>query len=313
MYFSEKSNQSKKYLPQKRAKRAGEKLTLSQLSNPNCAGYISDIKTALPDQLRYNRDEVENEKLSKVMKTVRPSRNIGSEKNAPIRVGKVKLNGGILEVGYDEKKDDLVFSFVNYNISKTDQQVYEASSTTKPVHFGDEFMGKDQDFAGDAIDVRTKQEQQLLIRQDFTKLSDDKEHGTTVDKVMPFARTQDEQDKIQQLRDMKSKDNSDRSNIHNAISAVETLKSKKNQKQVDFVQKFTRAVRDAKEIKSKFTSNDDYVLYLRKKWLMMYEQSDLPDPDDEDNNEDSVFKNLVDKYRELKNQGNEKKNEDKKD
>lgn len=277
-HSSRDKNWKKKSSSTKRIKQAGDNLTLSQFSNPNAAEYLQDVKTGIPEKLKYKKQEIKDN-LTK-MKSVKPSENIGAEKHAPVKIGEIKLDTGILEVGYDDEKEDMVFSFVYYNATAKDGMVYENKPTKTLGYNGEWFRSQSQEFVGNSVDFRTGIENYYRIGNNFSKLSTSRDHNTTLDQVIPFIQDKDEQKKIDDLRNMKSNNNKDRSNIHDAISGVEELKTKKDQRKIDFVQKFTKAVKDANEIKHKFANKDDYILYLKKKWLMMYEQGYIDKPND---------------------------------
>lgn len=274
MFYSSKNKSSKdKSFSTKRVKQSGDSLTLSQLGNPNTSGYLQGVKTSVPEKLKYKQQEIEKKASLTKMKTVRSSENMGAEKHAPIKIGEIKLDTGLLEVGYDDKSGEIVFSFAHFNASKKDKMVYENKPTRTQGDNSEWFRSQSQDFVGNSVDFRTNLEQYNRINKDFSKLSNERSHNTTIDKVIPFIQHNDEMNKIEELRNEKSKSNKDRSNIHDAISGVERLKNQKDQRKIDFVQKFTKAVKEASEIKHKFINRDDYILYIKKKWLMMYEQS----------------------------------------
>lgn len=290
MLHSSKNRNSKKkssLSSTKRIRQTGDNFHLSQLGNPNTSGYLGDVKTAIPEKLRYKKQEIEKKDILTKMDTVKSSDNMGAEKNAPFKIGEIKLDTGILEVGYDDEKQDIVFSFAYYNAADRDKMVYESMPTKTLGNNAEWFRSQSQQFSGKSVDFRTHFENYYRVNDDFIKLSNEKSHNSTIDNVIPFIQHKDEQNKIDELRTMKSSDTKDRANIHNAITGVETLKTQKDQRKIDFIQKFTKAVKDATEIKHKFINKDDYILYLKKKWLMMYEESNIGNPDDNTNNDQS--------------------------
>ncbi len=243
-------------------------MVLSSMGNPNCKKYISSIDTKMPEKLKYKK-----KKQKEYMDTVKPSRSAKKEKS-PNQTGEIELDTGKVDIGYDEKKKDAVVSFTQNDQNETGKRVIENSAFRQRVYDGDQVRSNDKYFYGGAMDVRCNvNKPQMMFRRQIDKVSKDNGYATTADKVVPFHQIKVEQKKVEELRALKSNNKDDRVNIHNAISAIGTTESKKIQRNLDFVQKFTQALKDAKEnAKQEHAQKDDYLFNLRKK-LMIQELS----------------------------------------
>lgn len=108
----------------------------------------------------------------------------------------------------------------------------------------------------------------------FFRMSAQMEGDSTMDRVLPFQRSQEERERIRQLRALEHSSRDGRTDIHSAASAAAALAAKKEQKQREFRVKFAKAVVQAKQ----YTRTDDYQLYIKKKWEEMRREATGREP-----------------------------------
>jgi len=197
----------------------------------------------------------------------------------PRLVGRFQLATGKAEVGYDEKKRDMVFSFVRHENDQEGREVVESRARVRGRQGRDRFQSNDEGFSTGAMEFRCEagRTPQKIMRR-FGQLSAQAGGGTTMDRVLPFQRSREDRTQARQLQALEHTSKDDRTSIHGAASAAAALAAKKEQKQREFRVKFAKAAARAKH----YARTEDYQLYLKKKWEEMRreaagEEQPLPD------------------------------------
>lgn len=197
----------------------------------------------------------------------------------PRLAGQLQLSTGKAEIGFDEKKRDMVFSFVRHENDQEGREVVESRARVRGVQGRDRFRSNDGEFSTGAMELRcdaARTPKKVMNR--FGRMSAQAEGDTTMDRVLPFQQSRDARDRARQLRALEHTSRDDRTSIHGAASAASALAAKKEQKQREFRVKFAQAVAQAK----RYTRTDDYQLYIKKKWEEMRREAieeGLPLPD----------------------------------
>lgn len=276
--------------PSRKTEKGGNRWNSGIFSNPRCEKYINKVKVS--EKLQYKETKDKNEKMSSVKKTSSNSNDSEKDVKKNRKIGEIKLDTGVIEVGYDEEKDKIIVSFVQEGDNQVSRQVNEASATSHQVYGAEKFQSNDRAFYGGAMSIKYNIEKpELAIKEQFKKISDDLGGKTTVDEVIPFNQTKQETSQIENLKDLKSNNSNDRSNIHSAISKTNELKNIKGQQSLSFNQKIDKAVKDVKfKSKDSDNKNDAYLLYLLRKRLE--EEGLLPSDDDDNNNNNDINKDL---------------------
>lgn len=261
MFQSE--NLQKQSKPGKWAKAVGDHETVSARTG-KAGKYIQDLDCETSENIRFKPAPDRGRR----MRSVKPSC-CAAREELPLLSGQMELSTGKAEIGYDEKKKDMVFGFVRHENDAQGREVQENKARVRTIHGRDRFRSNDKDFAQGAMALRcdAARSPKMVMRR-FGAMSAREGGDTTMDRVLPFQRVDKEEAMVRQLRRMEHESMDDRSNIHSAASGISAFKARKQQKQVEFRKKFTKAVRTAQE----HTHTDDYQLYLRKKWEAMREE-----------------------------------------
>ena len=211
--------------------------------------------------LRYQNDPVHS-KINKVtnksdmtskekMDGIRPTTN-KSAKSPPNKIGEIELNTGVVEVGYDAKKDDIVLMFREHHTRTWNSREFvEGNTTRRAWTYGSErFLTNDKSFLGGINVLRTDSTRDLVyIEQQMDRFSEAEQGLTTMNDVLDFRKTSG----VVANKDLPMQD--------------QTFKETKN---FIFRQKFFHIVNSAKETARKTKSKvvDDIIfLYMLKKRL----------------------------------------------
>lgn len=246
------------------AKAAGDHEVLSAKGNADTGKYIQDLNCETSERIRFKPAAPGDSRVSSVKPSCCARRD-----ELPKLAGQVQLTTGKAEVGYDEKKRDMVFSFVRHENDAEGREVLENKARVRTLHDKDRFRSNDEDFATGAMEMRCEAARSpKTVMRRFGSMSMREGGDTTMDRVMPFQRVDREHVKLRQLRELEHDSGDDRTSIHSAASAVATFAAKKEQKQLEFRKQFSKAVSKAKEN----TKTDDYQLFIRKKWEAMRQE-----------------------------------------
>lgn len=178
----------------------------------------------------------------------------------------IQLTTGKAEIGYDEKKKDMVFGFVRHENDAQGREVVENRARVQGIHGRDRFRSNDAHFADGAMALRCEAARtSKMVMERFGRMSAQGQENTTMDRVLPFQNSREERTRARRLQRMEHDVQDGRTGIHSAASAAAGLAAKKEQKQRDFRVKFAKATAQAK----KNTHTEDYQLYLKKKWEEM--------------------------------------------
>ena len=275
---------SKKKSPfNQEVKNPGSQANLSAFSNPNCDPYINNENLKIPEKLKYIQSG-KDEKLDTIKKSF-INQNDETQKS-----GEIKLDTGKIEIGLDKKNKESIVSFsADDQTLKSDEKfINEDRSSEYHVHDHKKFLSNNIDFKETATDIHSDLEcsNTVNLEKQFNKLSNDKHKETMIDRVVPFLGNTQEENDIKSLKNAKSK-NYDKSNMQTSIEAIETLETQKEQRKMDFIQKLEQAISDTKSLKTLIT--DDYLLYIKKKWLMMQESL----------NKEKELKTIEEKFKEI--------------
>ena len=261
MFQSEERQKQRK--PLKWAKAAGDHDTVSARTG-QAGKYLEDLDCETSESIRFKPVGPGDAH----MRSVKPSC-CASREELPLLSGQMDLTTGKAEIGYDQKKKDMVFSFVRHENDAQGREVQENKARVRTIHGRDRFRSNDENFSQGAMGLRCEAARSpKLVMRRLGAMSAREGGETTLDRVLPFQRVGKEESKIRQLRRMEHESPGDRSSIHTAASGVSAFKVRKQQKQVEFRKKFAKAVRQAQE----HTRTDDYQIYLRKKREAMIEE-----------------------------------------
>ena len=251
------------------AKAAGDHATLSAASNQETGKYIGDLDLEMTENIRFKPAEDKEQRLS----SVRPSCCAAREER-PRLSGQLELTTGKAEVGYDEKKKDMVLSFVRHENDTDGREVQEDKASVRTIHGQDRFRSNDEAFSQGAMEMRCEAARTpKAVMRRLGAMSAQEEGDSTMDRVLPFQRVGRERDRVRQLQQLEHQSQGERSEIHSAASGVAAFAAQKQQKQLEFRKKFSKAVSKAQENRQ----TDDYQLYIRKKWETMREEAPLAD------------------------------------
>ena len=255
--------------PRKWAKAAGDHATLSAAENQSTGKYIGDLDLEMTENIRFKPAKDDRQRLS----SVKPSC-CAAQEELPRLSGELELTTGKAEVGYDEKKKDMVFSFIRHENDSEGREVLENKAQIRTIHGQDRFRSNDEEFSQGAMEMRCEAARTpKAVMRRFGAMSDREGGDTTMDRVLPFQEVGRERAKVQELRRMEHSSQKERSEIHSAASGVAAFAAQKQQKQMEFRKKFAKAVGKARENRQ----SDDYQLYIRKKWEAMLEEAPLAD------------------------------------
>lgn len=265
--FQNKMRRAKQH--RKWAKAAGDHATLSAAENQATGKYIGDLDLEMTENIRFKPAKDEQQRLA----SVKPS-SCAARKELPKLSGEMELTTGKAEVGYDEKKKDMVFSFVRHENDSEGREVLENKARVRTIHGQDRFRSNDEGFAQGAMEMRCEAARtSKSVMRRFGAMSAREGGNTTMDRVLPFQKVERERAKVRELRQLEHNSQKERSEIHSAASGVAAFAAKKQQKQIEFRKKFANAVGKAQENRQ----SDDYQLYIRKKWEAMREEAPLAD------------------------------------
>lgn len=283
MYDSElkdKDKKKKRKKPQNSIGKSGGELSLSAKGDENARKYLGDMDTPLPEKFSYKRQED-----PQGMETVKPS--VFSQKSSGERAGTFSFDTGWMEMGYDEKKKQTIISVKsNYRDEKA-RKVSENNAKTIPVEDGKRVMSNDKDFQEGAVALRySRSKGYREIRKQWDMASKKKDNNTTYDDVLPFHQIEQQRERIKQLQDMQKSSSADRSGIGKAITGIQTYLNKKQSKNLEFNQKFERAVEETKARFSGMTG-DDFLLFIKKQLLEEKKVPDVPQDDKDKEKEEN--------------------------
>ena len=249
------------------AKAAGDHTTLSAADSAVTGKYIGDLNLEMAEDIRFKPAKDDKQRV----KSVKPSC-CATQEEMPKLTGEMELTTGKAEVGYDEKKRDMVFSFIRHENDAEGREVLENKARIRTIHGQDRFRSNDERFAQGAMEMRCEAAcTPKSVMRRFGTMSEREGGDTTMDRVLPFQKVGREREKVRELRQMEHESRGERSEIHSAASGVVAFAGKKQQKQLEFRKKFAAAVNKARENRK----SDDYQLYIRKKWEAMQEEDPL--------------------------------------
>lgn len=250
------------------AQAAGDHTTISAAGNQETGKYIGDLDLEMAENIRF-KPAREGQRLN----SVKPSC-CAAREELPKLSGEMELTTGKAEVGYDEKKKDMVFSFIRHENDSEGREVLENKARIRTIHGQDRFRSNDGAFSQGAMEMRCEAARTpKAVMRRFGTMSAREGGDTTMDRVLPFQKVGQEHAKVQQLRRLEHKSQDERSEIHSAASGVAAFAARKQQKQLEFCKKFVKAVDKAQENRQ----GDDYQLFVRKKWQAMREEFPLAD------------------------------------
>ena len=258
----------KKLGRQKWAKAAGDHETVSARTDPRTGGYLEDLNFESTESIRFHPSKTPGKR----QQSVRPSC-CAAEEELPMLSGEMEFTTGKAEIGYDDKKHQTVFSFMRHQTDSQGREVQENKARVRNIQGQEKVRSNDEDFAQGAVGLRceaARSPKEVMRRMGTFSAREDRD--TTMDRVLPFQRTDKERAKVKELQEMEHDNADDRTSIHSAASSAAAFAQKKRQKQMDFRKKFAKAVN---ENKKEATAKDDYLLYIKKKWEAMLEENPL--------------------------------------
>ena len=251
------------------ARAAGDRATISAAGNEKSEKYIGDLNLEMAESIRFKPAKDREQRV----KSIRPSL-CAAREELPRLSGQVELTTGRAEVGYDEKKHDMVMGFVRHENDADGRTVQENKAASRTIHGQDRFYSNDEAFSQGAMELRCEAARTpKTVMRRLGAMSEREGGETTMDRVLPFQRVGQERQRVRQLRQMEHESRADRTAIHSAASGVAAFAARKQQKQTEFRKKFAKAVGLARENRQ----SDDYQLFIRKKWQAMREASPLAD------------------------------------
>ena len=281
MSLYESLKRDKKLALNQKGKSFSNAIDYSSLTQKGSKRYRSDPFCSNIEKFRDKEDMNPRERLKKVKPTSGKSL-----KSPPNKIGEIKLNTGLVEIGYDSKKDEIVLTFTEkHTRTRNSRQFIEGDTVKRSVTNGSErFMTNDKSFLGGANVLRSDASHDLVyIEQQMDKFSDDEQNLTTMDDVLDFRQTS-------------------KSKKENPLPTQD--KNFKDEKNFVFRQKFFKAVNQARQTarEMKFKARDDIIfLYMLKKRLEEEEISNVKGLDE-------IEKELKEQEKqEQENQNKEKK------
>ena len=251
--FENRKKKKKSSIPQIPEKNLGKNISLSSLDDVNCKQYIGPVNKNYTERINYSESK-KREKMKSVIKT-----QTSKKRSSPNKISQIKMDTGLIEIGYDEKDKQTIFSFVRDKQIKKNDRVIEKHTKFKKVHNNEKFYSNEKSFTLDSVEFRTKYyKSRSLFNEQFEELSRKNDGNTTVDKVIPFKNTNYEKRQRDLINEDKNESNINRSEKHTAMSMLSNLRHRGIRK----------AILEAREeINSNGIINDDYIIYLKKKWL----------------------------------------------
>lgn len=263
--FENRKKKKKSSIPQIPEKNLGKNISLSSLDDLNCKQYIGPVNKNYTERINYSESK-KREKMKSVIKT-----QTSKKRSSPNKISQIKMDTGLIEIGYDEKNKQTIFSFVrDKQITKNDR-VIEKHTKFKKVHHNEKFYSNEESFTLDSVEFRTKSyKSKSLFNEQFEELSNKSDDDTTVDKVVPFKDTNYEKRQRDLINKDKNESNIDRSEKHTAMNMLSNLKQIKDYKKMQLEKDVRKAILEAREkINSNSIIDDDYIIYLKKKWLAL--------------------------------------------
>lgn len=263
--FENRKKKKKSSIPQIPEKNLGKNISLSSLDDVNCKQYIGPVNKNYTERINYSESK-KREKMKSVIKT-----QTSKKRSGPNKISQIKMDTGLIEIGYDEKNKQTIFSFVrDKQITKNDR-VIEKHTKFKKVHHNEKFYSNEESFTLDSVEFRTKSyKSKSLFNEQFEELSNKSDDDTTVDKVVPFKDTNYEKRQRDLVNKDKNESNIDRSEKHTAMNMLSNLKQIKDYKKMQLEKDVRKAILEAREkINSNSIIDDDYIIYLKKKWLAL--------------------------------------------
>ena len=263
--FENRKKKKKSSIPETPEKNLGKNISLSSLDDVNCKQYIGPVNKNYTERINYSESK-KREKMKSVIKT-----QTSKKRSSPNKISQIKMDTGLIEIGYDEKNKQTIFSFVrDKQITKNDR-VIEKHTKFKKVHHNEKFYSNEESFTLDSVEFRTKSyKSKSLFNEQFEELSNKSDDDTTVDKVVPFKDTNYEKRQRDLVNKDKNESNIDRSEKHTAMNMLSNLKQIKDYKKMQLEKDVRKAILEAREkINSNSIIDDDYIIYLKKKWLAL--------------------------------------------
>lgn len=247
------------------ARAAGDHEVVSALGKESTGRYLQGLDCEASQRIQFRPAEGEDGRVS----SVKPSC-CARRSELPRLAGQLQLTTGRADIGFDEKKKDMVFSFVRHENDAEGREVVENRARVQGIQGRERFRSNDEDFSTGAMELRCEAARTpKMVMNRFGRMSARHRGETTMDRVLPFQNARKERERARELSSLEHRSRDSRTDIHGAASAAAALAGKKEQKQREFRVKFAKAVAQAKE----HTRTDDYQLYLKKKWEEMRRQA----------------------------------------
>lgn len=246
------------------ARAAGDHEVVSALGKESTGQYLQGLDCEASQRIQFRPSAREDGRVS----SVKPSC-CAHRSELPRLAGQLQLTTGRTDIGFDEKKKDMVFSFVRHENDAEGREVVENRARVQSIQGRERFRSNDMDFSTGAMELRCEAARTpRMVMNRFGRMSVRNRGETTMDRVLPFQNARRERERAKELSSLEHSSRDDRTDIHGAASAAAALAGKKEQKQREFRVKFAKAVAQAKE----HTRTDDYQLYIKKKWEEMRRQ-----------------------------------------
>lgn len=246
--------------PRKWAKAAGDHQVVSALGKPETEQYLQGLNCEDSQRIQFRPPAGEER-----VRSVKPSC-CARKEELPQLAGQLQLTTGRADIGFDEKKKDMVFSFVRHENDAEGREVVENRARVQGIQGRERFRSNDEDFSDGAMELRCEAGRTAkTVMKRFGSMSDQRGGDTTMDRVLPFQDARAARGRARELSDLEHRSQGGRTEIHSAASAAGALAGRKEQKQREFRVKFSKAVAQAKE----HTRTDDYQLYIKKKWEVL--------------------------------------------
>lgn len=281
------------------------------LNNKN--QYVNDkFLTKVPSNIKYSPVKEKRD-----MKTVQPYnysntlKNSKDSKDIPNVTGNIKFDRENMELGYDEKKQQIVLGFPRDDKQNDNICITESKSFKKRAYESEMYEANRQDyFKGGALALRCdvrKANNRNKIKQQIDKISNDNNKETIIDHNLPFHETKTEEELIEDLRQQRKDGILSNQEVQDAITDLENRRSNKQRMNIDFLQKLDKALESIRQ-----QANISYdTIYLIKKKLIDELEDDGTLPNKNNNNQDNQeVKNEEIKEEEVKKENKfESKNE----
>lgn len=263
--FENQKKKKKSSIPQIPEKNLGENISLSSLDDLNCKQYIGSVDRNCTSRLNYVKSK-DQEKMESVKRS-----QTSKKEDSPDKVSQIDMDTGLIEVGYDKKNKQTIFSFIRDKQITENSRVIEKHTKSKKVHNNEKFYSNEKSFTLDSVEFKTKSyKSRSMFNEQFEELSRKNDENTTVDKVVPFKNTNYEKRQRDLINKDKNESNINRSEKHTAMNVLSNLKQIKDYKKMQLEKNVRKAILEAREkINSNSIIDDDYIIYLKKKWLAL--------------------------------------------